>query len=147
MVPGTVLSVVDAVMAGPRLTGDRKEGVAFLERIRNEAVHHADGVILDVMAKNEGILVGMDSVHHVLIHDIPVCGVARVAAGDVPVYVGITFGLRLGGELRHNALAVVGADRIGASAGETEQVRSASGLLLDHIQLPLHFCQVPQVLR
>ena len=81
----------------------------------------------------------MDSVHHVLIEDVAVCGISGIAAGDVPVHVDIALFRGLPGQVGHDAFAVIGAHRIGAAAGEAEEVCPAAGLLPDDI---LHAVEV-----
>ena len=81
----------------------------------------------------------MNSVHHVLIHDISVSCIACVAACDVPVDIGVAFFLRFLRKSGHDTLAVIGADRVGTSAGEAEEVCPAACLRLDDV---LHLAEV-----
>ena len=115
------------------LTCDRHKCIAFLDGVGQEAIHHFDGIILDIMAQDEGIVIGVNSVHHVLIHDISVSGIARVAACDVPVDVGVAFVLGFLRKSGHDPVAVVGADCVGTSAGKAEEISPAAGLFLDDI--------------
>ena len=79
------------MVAGPGLAGDREEGVALLEGVCDEAVHGGNGEILDVVAEDKGVLIGVDPIHHVLVQNLAARGVARVAAGDVPVDIDVSF--------------------------------------------------------
>ena len=81
----------------------------------------------------------MDPLHHVLVQDLAASGVARVAAGDVPVDIDVALLFRLLGEFGHDSFAVVRADRVGSSSGEAEDICPAARLLLNDI---LHYVEI-----
>ena len=58
---------------------------------------------------------------------------ARVIAVHVPVKVYKALFIRLGGQRGHKALDITGADRVGAAAGEAEQIGAPAGLLFNKI--------------